>query len=243
VAGRCDVLIRSYWKDLDWLELCLASIDRYCWGFGQVIVVVPRSTEPWLRRTDIARQATVVLCADYPDDYLGQQVTKLLADTMTGADLVCHVDSDCMFSCPTSPDDLLDDGRPRIAYLPSGALDRHHPWRRPTERFLGWPIEHDFMQQPPFVYPRWLYSALREHTVRRHGMDIETYVTAQAPRAFSEFNVLGAYAWRHHRDEFSWVDARTLEPDRQRCRWYWSWGGIDSAIRADAATLLTGRNP
>jgi hypothetical protein len=235
----CDIFVRSYWKDLAWLELCLASVARFCVGFREVVVVVPRSSEAWLRRRlGRLEGARLELGPDYPDDYLGQQVTKLHADDYTDADLVCHVDSDCIFCAPTRPDDLLDSGRPRIVTRPYALLDRHWPWRRPTEEFLGQVVTHDFMQRPPFVFPRWLYARLREHALRRHGVRLERYVLSRPPRGFSEFNALGAYAHAYHPEAFAWIDASVVEPGPPSCRWYWSWGGLDAATADEVRELL-----
>ena len=159
----CDIFIRSYWKDLDWLQLCLASIAKYCGGFRSVIVVLPRSTEGWLRRCALPGGVRIEFCRDYRDDYLGQQVTKLLADSFTDSDYICHVDSDCIFFRQTSPEDFIIDSKPRIFKRPCALLGQHQPWQRPVEKFLGWSVPDDFMQCPPFVFPRWLYQQVREH--------------------------------------------------------------------------------
>ena len=233
---RCDLFIRSYWKDLEWLSLCLASIARYCRGFGETIVVLPRASEPWLRRVTLPH-ARIELCRNYRDDYLGQQATKLHADTFSDAEYICHVDSDCVIFRPTTPDDLIRGGRPCVRTRPCELLGRERPWQRPTEAFLGWPVELDFMQHPPFT--RWLYPCVRDHAHSVHGADLERYLEAQPPRGFSEFNVLGALAWRHHRDRFTWIDATTAALDPP-CRWYWSWGGLDGATRAEIAEILGG---
>jgi hypothetical protein len=220
----CDILIRSYRKDLPWLERCLEGIARFCDGFRDVIVIVPRSSEAWLRRLPaLVPNVRTELCPDYRDDYLGQQVTKLHADRFSDAELICHVDSDCLFERAVTPDDLLVDGRPRIVMRSYASLDRHWPWQAPTEQFLGWPVTHDFMQQPPFVYPRWLYGALREHAQTLHGVSIEDYVLSRPPRGFSEFNALGALAHRRYAEHFSWIDGEHGSVDGP-CRWYWSWG-------------------
>jgi len=235
----CDLFIRSYWKDLGWLQLCLAAIERYCGGFRSVIVVVPRSTGPWLRRLPaLAAAARVELCCDYRDDYLGQQATKLMADTWTEADFICHLDSDCIFCRPTTPEDLIVAGRPRIFMSPCSRLGRHWPWRRPTEDFLGWPVSHSFMQRPPFTFPRWIYGELRAHAAAVHGVDLERYVTCQPPRGFSEFNVLGAFAHARHRDDFVWIEDGGADADPPPCRWYWSWGGLDGGTRREIEALL-----
>lgn len=235
----CDILIRSYRKDLPWLELCLAAIAKFCSGFRSVIVVVPASSERFLRRpTRLAPNARIVTCPDYRDDYLGQQVTKLHADDFSDADFICHIDSDCIVSQPVSPDYLLDAGRPRIAMRSYRSLDRHWPWQAPTEAFLGWSVEWDFMQRPPFVFPRWIYPQVRAHCVAQHGMDLDRYVLSQPPRGFSEFNVLGAYAYARHRESFSWEIAPADGVTDSTCRWYWSWGGLDDGTRTEIEALL-----
>lgn len=234
----CDLFVRSYWKDLEWLTLCLASITKYCRGFRSVIIVLPRSSEPWLRRFVLPPGVRVELCDCYRDDYLGQQVTKLLADTFTDADYICHVDSDCVFFRSISPEDLIVNGKPHVLMRPCDTLGRHRPWQKPTEQFLRSKVTDDFMYHPPFTFPRWLYARLREHSLAIHGVDIETYVTAQLPRGFSEYNALGAFAWRHYRDRFSWVDITISPSSKPHCRWYWSWGGIDAAIRGEIRAIL-----
>ena len=238
----CDLFIRSYWKDLDWLRFCLESIETYCHGFRAVVVVLPESSRAAVQRRAPWRGVRTEWCRDYHDDYLGQQATKLLADLYTDADLICHVDSDCIFQRRTCPSDLMRDGRPRIVRLSNERLSKRHPWRASTEKFLKWPVPYDFMRRPPFVYPRNLYSAVRTHALSVHGVDIETYITAQPVRGFSEFNVLGALAWAHHRDDFAWIDDdETIE--EPCCRWFWSWGGLDASTRHEIQQILRAPAP
>lgn len=235
----CDIFIRSYSKDLPWLELCLASIRKFCKGFRRVIVVFPCASRPWLRRIPAFDEGVEVrFCRDYRDDYLGQQATKLMADSFSDADFICHVDVDFIFFRTVTPEDLIAAGRPRVVMRPYSLQGRHWPWRKPTESFLGWEVTDDFMQHPPFTYPSWLYPELRSHATAIHGMDIETYVTTRPPRGFSEFNALGAFAYAHHKDRFIWVDNSRADPGEPFCRWYWTWGGIDEVVRAEINAAL-----
>jgi len=238
-APISDIFIRSYYKDLDWLSYCLASIEKYCTGFRAVVVVVPRSS--WSRLCKLRGVADHVrfeVCKDYRDDYLGQQVTKLHADLYTDADLICHVDSDCIFARPASPRDLIHKGRIRALMRPIASLGRHRPWLRPTEEFLTWRVAYDFMQHPPFTFPRSLYAEVRDYALKTHTMDIERYVTTRPPRGFSEYNVLGAYAYAYHRDRFTWLDVSVEVAPPHLCWWYWSWGGLTAEIRREVEALL-----
>jgi hypothetical protein len=235
---NCALFIRSYWKDLEWLALCLRAIERHCYGFSEVVVVVPESTRAWLVRRPLPGGARLLYCPLYGDDYLGQQVTKLHADSYTQADLIVHVDADCIFTRATGPRDLAPGYLPVVVTRPVTELGRHYPWQRPTQEFLGFEVDLDFMQQPPFAYPRWLYPLVRQHCQQLHGQSIEEHVLSRPPRGFSEFNVLGAYAHRHHGKHFAFCAADSPHRPAPRCDWYWSWGGITPAIRGRIEAAL-----
>lgn len=238
--ATCDIFIRSYWRDFAWLEYCLRSINRYCSGFREVIVVIPRKSKPWLRFYPGLRSQEVRLefCRDYEDDYLGQQVTKLYADEFTDASLICHVDSDCIFHRPTTPEDIAPGGQPRVYTMPVGELPRHWPWTGPTELFLGWAPTHDFLQCPPFTFPSWLYKEIRAFSIRDNHMELSQWILSQPPRGFSEFNVLGAYAYSKYPDHFIWIRATDIGEWERVCHWYWSWAGMDHKTRNDLELIL-----
>jgi FkbM family methyltransferase len=64
-------------------------------------------------------------------------------------------------------------------------------------------------------------------------MIVSDYIRNQPHRALSEFNIMGAYAYRFHRDKFAWVDTLGDEyPLIPPCaRQFRSWEGITIEIR------------
>ncbi|MFA1550217.1 hypothetical protein [Actinomadura chokoriensis] len=232
-----DIVIRSYQRDFQWLRYCLESIGRYCTGFRSVVVIIPPASLAKWRWLGLSADR-VLCCPAYRDDYLGQQVTKLHADRYSDADFICHVDSDCVFERSTTPGDLTCEGRPYVLMEPYARLDRHIPWRALTERFLGEDVGHEFMRRPPYTFPRWLYPALRKRSRELHGMSLEEYVMSRPPRGFSEFNALGAYAYRHHRDAFHWIDVAHDAAPPPPCHVFWSRQNLDASIRAEIRRLI-----
>ncbi|MGW1171568.1 DUF6492 family protein [Streptomyces sp. NPDC002550] len=198
--------------------------------------MTPRTGAPTVRRA-VPDGVRLEVCPNYRDDYLGQQVSKLYADDFTDAELICHVDSDVIFTRPTCPADLFVGGRPWVVRRAVASLGRHRPWLASTEAFLGHEAAYDFMQRAPFTYPRWLYPEVRAHAVARHGMQLDRYVISRPPRGFSEFNVLGAYAFAHHHERFTWLDADASGPPAL-CRWYWSRAGIDDGMRRELESRI-----
>lgn len=227
------ILIRTYWKDVRWLALCLASLEAHARGFEETVVVLPRRSLQWLRRIGpLPAGVRVESCDDYGDDYLGQQVTKLHADEYTDADVVCHFDVDCLLHAPLSPDALSDDGAPVVVTREARALGRHWPWGKAAAEFLGWPLDRDYMQRPPFSYPRGLYAEVRRHAEARHGVPVVDYVLSRPPRGFSEFNALGAFARARHPDWLAFVDASEGLDADWPCAWYSTWTGVESVPEA-----------
>lgn len=234
---NCDIFVRSYYRDFEWLAYCLSSIHKYCRGFRRIVLVVPDKSLSRLEYVGLRGDRTFV-CKSHADDYLGQQVSKLMADSYSDADYICHVDSDCVFHRPTTPAELFSDGKPRVVMTPYDCLPRAGSWKRITSKFLGREVSFDFMQQLPLVFPRSLYSELRRYAEAMHGADIESYVMEQPHRGFSEFNAMGAFAYYWHREKFAWIDSSRQPVPEPPCLCFWSWGGIDAATRARIADAL-----
>jgi hypothetical protein len=227
---NCDIFIRSYYKDFGWLSYALRSVRKYCYGFSKIIVVVPESSRRKLDWLGLAGDVTII-CPDYRDDYLGQQITKLTADLISDADFICHIDSDCIFQKQTRPEDLFERRKPRILMAPYARLDHRIPWKVLVESLLCHEVEFEFMRTPPYTFPRWLYSEFRTHILSLHGCSLDDYILKQPPRGFSEFNALGAFAYDRYYSAFHWLDEDLWGPSQQHCKAYWSWGGIDERTK------------
>lgn len=216
-----DIVIRSYRGDFEWLGYALKSLHARASGFGQIHIVVPQGDKHLLSQLTAEKLHE---CPVYTDDYLGQQITKLLADTYSEADYIMHWDSDTVLTAPLTPSDFVINGKPVIYYEPYDIVGCE-PWQPVVAEVLGWSPEHEFMRRHPFVYPRWLYAELRAFLEERHGRPLEAYIVSRPYRSFTEFNVLGAYAWEKHRHRFTWRDPHG---DPVYVRQFRSWDGLDS---------------
>ena len=216
-----DLLIRSYRGDFGWLAYALKSLHARSSGFRHIHIVVPQGDKHLLSHLT---QETVHECPNYADDYLGQQVTKLMADTYTGADYIMCWDSDTIPTQPLSPADLIIEGKPVIYYEPYEKVGRE-PWQPIVSEILGWMPDYEFMRRHPFTYPRWFFQEVRAYLEDRHGQSLEKYICSRPYRSFSEFNVLGAYAWERHPDKFTWRDPHS---DPVYVRQFYSWDGLDA---------------
>ena len=227
------IVVKSYPKDYPWLAYCLRSIQKFCTGFSEVIVMIPREHPLPLTKE------TVVLM-DAAESYLSQQVAKLNADLHTEADYIVLMDSDCIFTRKVTPDYFFYHGRPAWTVTPFSECSdtERKAWLHVMVKCVQKMPEHEFMRRNCIIVPRWIFPLFRKFIQDTHGMTMEQYVMSQPGHEFSEFNCLGFYAWLNHRDEFHWhdtsIDGIPKWPFQQR----WSWGGLTPAIREEMEKVL-----
>lgn len=218
-----DILIRTYFRDFRWLSLCLRSIAAHVEGYRDVIVVMPPSSLERLASDDIPSDPRIGIhgCDEYPDDYLGQQISKLNADLFTDADHIAIVDSDCIFNVPCSLSSLLfADGRPVIRYLSRSPRPASDGWRACIGDFHGAPVPFDVLTAAPWLYPANLFSDLRATAQRRHRISIDDWVLRRPLDRVSEIALLAGQAWLQRRDDFAWRDE--ADAVGWPCVQYWS---------------------
>lgn len=262
-APTCDIFIRTYPGDYEWLTYCLQSIDTYCKGFRKVTIVSPAAAPAWfdIRKDHWAGQFPMewkVMNEETEDGYLSQQIHKLYADVITDyqADFILHVDSDTLFTRPVTPLDYFlvkypppDDqnwhspweGAKLIwYYTPYTAIET--PWQPITEKFMDAPVHYEFMRRLPMMIPRWLYPKVREFCYQKHGVIISEYVRMQPHRSFSEFNALGAFAWHNnqtYKDKIEFMTTGQPMPE-PLARQFFSWGGITPEVKKEINLILGG---
>jgi hypothetical protein len=184
-----DIVIKTCLHDQEYHKYCLASIDKFCTGFRNLVVVDDGDKEPYR-------------------PYLHQQVIKVEADLITDADFIMTLDSDCLFTRPVNPQTFMVDGKPIWLHTPWTPEMLAHPgtatWKRVMTEFFGVEPPSEMMRRHPFMFPRTVLQTLREYCFQKHRKSLAEYIMGSA--AFSEFNVIGFHCWLHHRDLFHWID-------------------------------------
>lgn len=206
-----DILIATCLKDMAYLEYCVKSVHKFASGFNRLVLVVAQEEEPHFRKfCEGAQVKTYQRTPDQVKWQIAAQAQKCMADLHCEADFIFMMDSDCVFIEPVTPADYFVSRKPVMLYESYLNLPGC-PWREPTEKALGWPVEHEFMRRHGQTLPRRVFFDMRERIQNLHQMPFENYVLAQKPTFpwfFSEHNCLGAYAFHdpHWRGEIHWVN-------------------------------------
>lgn len=236
---KMAIFIRTYRNDAQWLVYCLRSINKFCSGYSETVVVCPVSDHTIIAPLVKYPNMRVDVTEDEPErGYVLQQVTKMKADMYTNADYVLYTDSDCVFTKPNSPSTWFNAGK--IVYLitpwaqlaDSGAMK----WKAITEAALGFEVQEEVMRRLPLVYPRSVISACRAWVESLHKMSLREYVLAQPE--FSEFNVMGNFALHQKPQQFDFWDTTNRELPETIVSQKWSYGGITPQIQQETEALL-----
>lgn len=235
-----DLFIKSYEKDTPFLCQTLWSIQKFCRGFRQLVLVLERGTN-----TDfLAEYKGLNIRAFFEEEiqpgYLSQQMRKLNADLYSDADEFLYLDSDTVVIRELTPDSMRIDGKPVWLLTPWTHMpeDAIKAWKPVMKEWMGLEAPAEMMRQFPFLVPRWVFSELRVWAIGRHRMTLEQYIMSRKDRAFSEFNILGFHLWTFHREKIRWWDT-TKEPTfPQFVRQFYSYSGVTPEVRAIIEQIL-----
>lgn len=225
IPGTHDLFCVTHGPDAEWTLFMLRSVQKYARGFRNVVVVYPSKhrhlLEPICTQFGNCKRCEI----DEPenDGHMRQNLTKCKADIFSDADYIHHIDADCMVVSEYRPEMHFTEGRPDLLYSLFSKINS--PWQGITQRALGRSVDVETMRRFPFVYPRFLYGALRDRVQRVHGIDFDKYVLTApgiggAWRGFSEFCSLGALAKYFYPDRFFFYETEIgMKPTQMKQYW------------------------
>lgn len=235
-----DIVIRTYKNDLPWLAHALRTIHKYVTGYRNIIIAIPSDQVGLLSHLTAEK---VVGVSDLQDGYLGQQLTKMQAWKLTDADAIVFWDSDVV---ATRPIDVMEEYFTRTDFPPgfgplrirlyktrySSMEPGQCPWQPITAKAVGFTPEWEYMRRMPLVYWSGTLAFCERFMVKQHGMSLEHYIKTQPHRAFSEFNVIGAFAEAHDPNGYAFIDTESIDMPPCAVTQHWSWGGITPEVQA-----------
>ncbi len=216
---KTQIFIRSYAKDFQWLSYALRSIAKFCTGFSGVTVAVPETDVALADSMFSVQHAAIHSRPHGPKGMLEGMLDLCRCDEIVPSDTthVLLTDSDCIFTCPTTPQDYTISGKPimigeRFADMPADAGCQN--WRRATEKALGFDPEYEFMTRHPALYPVWLFPLFREAVEKHTGRKFDEYVLSgrnEWPQEFAELTSLGAFARMYYPNRFAIIRKGTAD--------------------------------
>lgn len=206
-AVRTTILIVTFARDMDFLRYCLASIEKFCTGFHEVVLAVPsheRGRYEW-----VPARVRVGYFDEIPGKgMLCHEREILRADEWCPeASHILHVDADVCFWDKTTPADFFREGRAlNVCELYAKIRNpNRHLWKRAVEDMIGVSPHADFMVRHPQMHLREVYAKAREMIQKRTGREWDKWVVSgrnEYPQQIAEFPCLGTVAFRHFNQQY-----------------------------------------
>jgi len=259
MSRNVQILYVTFARDLDWLRFSLESIRKYGKGFGGITIVVPTvDVDKFLQFERYSTKECPILIKnflEYPGKgFVHHLAMKCYADVFCpNATHVLHMDPDCLFCAPFTPDDYFMDGKPVLVIESYELLNRYFKerafWKIGVDEALGIDAKFETMCRHPAVHHIDTYSGVRSRVEKIHVTSFTDYYLKgknSFPQTRSEFPVLGAFAIEFMGDKYYFHDcspereARLSEvmtnrelkighPDNKLVQ-FWSYNGAGSAL-------------
>lgn len=232
-----SLFCRTYDKDLPWLHELFRSIDKFENGFNEIVVQCDTKDRKAVEQV-VANRAIVRHRAPYHElGYRSQQGAKLSADLFCSGEFITFIDSDCVFTQPTTPMSFFHDGKPTLLYTPYDKVGDAICWKASTEHVVRVPAEYEFMRRHGLTYPRETFEMFRRHVQKHHGVQ-DAVAFCMGVNQISEFNVLGSFCWNFQREAFSWFNTENNDYPPSPIHQFWSYGSITPEVRSKIEVIL-----
>jgi len=219
-----DLFIVTFKRDFEYLRWCLKSIEKFATGFRNIWIVIPSEDLKPLSALLIdfyyLKNVIPVMFKEWPGKGMLHHMNIIVhADEYTDADFICHIDADCIFTAPVTPETFIKDGNPILQYERFESITKRHSgvglWGEVTQRCLPFPIHFETMRQHGETYTRETYAETRKLMEVKTGMPVDEYIKAQKndfPNGFCEFVTLGNVAIHCFWPKYHLVD-NALKPN------------------------------
>lgn len=212
----CDIFIKSYQRDFKLLYYALKSITKNVTGYQNIILLIPKAEKNLFDTRDLPERTLVHYVQEYGNGYLFQQVCKMNAYKYCNSDYILFGDSDCIFTYPINLQDFVTDDKPEILYTDYNKVGQAICWKQPTENLMGCEIEFEFMRRNANIYHK---STLEN--ICKWQPNLERIVMES--KRFSEFNLLGAYAFKHESKKYNFVNTDNWSFVPAKVEQLWGW--------------------
>jgi len=196
---KIDLFIKSYKPDFWLLKLSLETIRRNVTGYNNIILLIPEQDKHDFDTRNLPDRTLIFYVEEKQPGWLWQQWCKLSAHLQSDADYILFSDSDAFWEHPVNVQDLLVDGKPEILYTDYNKLPDAIIWKIPTEAFMKEKVEWEFMRRLPLMYHKSTLIGVNHHDINLQ------HVIMRSDR-FSEFNILGAWAFKNQRELYRFVN-------------------------------------
>ena len=226
-----DLFLKTYPKDYGWLNWNFQSLIKYVKGYDRLIIVIPEGTRNQFNETvkQLPERTEIIEVKEEGNGYIFQQYIKMSAFEYSNADHIVFFDSDNVWQ--QSVDFSTIPEKPLILMTKYEQVGDAICWKRCVDTIFDKDVKFEFMRRLPFVYHRstlvnlaqWINKPLKQFVMSHNE--------------FSEFNVIGAFAYYFEFDQYTFIDTDNWTYVEPLLRQFWSLEGWEKN-KAEIVNIL-----
>jgi len=213
VSPTIDIFYKSYKKDFWLLHYSLLSITKNVTGYNNIILLIPEADKHDFDTRVLPDRTLIHYIHEDGNGYLFQQWCKINAASYSEADYILFADSDCFFDHKINLQDFIP--LPEILYTSYDQLPDAIIWKKPTEQLIGEEINWEFMRRNCLIFHRSTLVNLNKWNPKLKDIIMNSH-------RFSEFNLMGAYAWKFEREKYNFVNTDNWQYVEPKAIQVWS---------------------
>lgn len=227
----CDIFIRTYIKDLEWLDYCVRSIKKFCSGYRDIVIVYPEGDDECGKFSDTSFPVKPI----NQDGYIDQQYFKLTAYNYCKPDVthLLMLDSDCFVHGRVSPETYIRNNKILFPITHKSFLQGIdcQEYIKACQKIFNREVDYEFMRRQPFLLQVKDLKSFTKWFNETHGLDLKSYLSeSKREDSFSEYNVMGAYLYYVEKSlDYYFYDTNSevyFNPVFQ----HWSYGGLTKEL-------------
>lgn len=214
-----DIFYKTYSKDFWLLYISLQTLAKNVTGFNQIVILIPDHEKGLfdIRKVpkDIAGSVLIIYVKEEGHGYLFQQWCKVNAYNYCKSAFILFADSDCIWDHKEDLSVYVEDWKPEILFTDYEQIEDAKIWIEPTSAFIKEPVKFEFMRRNCLIYHRDTLVA-----ISKYAPDLKN--TILNAEMFSEFNAIGAYAFKYEKDKYRFVNTDTWTYTEPKATQIWS---------------------
>ncbi len=236
---KTALLWNTYGGDAEWFKYSARSFTKFASGWDYAKCIVPSRDAALFEPTCKEHNIFLATYDEWPGKgFNHHQFLQCCGDQHFPADaeVIFHIDADCVFGAPCTPADWIHDGKILLPFRDFAEflktpLERDeiqtfmgftgktidfnrgcYMWKFAADLALGWSVIRETMQWMPIIHHRDVYLQTRRLVESHQRTSFELYIKScrnSFPQTFCEFNTLGAVAHRFFENRYRWWDLKS----------------------------------
>lgn len=218
---KITIFIRSYRGDAHWISYLLKSITNHVKFEYSLVISIDSIDQPFFQH-----HSNVIMSDHVMNNGYDEQMFRKITSCENRDGFILFMDSDSVFNDDVTYANFYRENKPIYRY-DSWYGDSEKAWKAKCSASFGDTCPFDFQRNMGIVMHCDDLNEIQNYFKEKHGISVKDWIN-EKPLSFTEFNLMGSFAWKYKHDKYFWLEA--VHHPAHFITQSWSWGDFDPNI-------------